>query len=605
MATAPLLTASDLARTHGSLPLFEGISLSVEERDRVALIGPNGSGKSTLLRIFAGLEEPDRGEVRTRNGLRTAFVAQEDVFSGSLTVQETLIAELSATGASEHEILGQIAKTLGRCGFYDPDVAVATLSGGWKKRLSLARGLVTSPDLLLLDEPTNHLDIDSVLWLEDLLASAPFALLFVSHDRYFIERLARHVVDIDARHPRGFFTATGGYGDFLEARANHMASLESAASALAGKVRREIAWLRQGAKARTTKSKSRIARAGELIEELASVNLEEGRPSLEFAGTARKTKELVKVEGVSKGFESGPLFTDVTLTLGPGVRLGIVGGNGSGKTTFVRMLLGEIEPDSGRVTRAPNLRVSFFDQARRGLDRSLTLKRALCPDGDSVLWNGRLVHVAGWAARFLFRTDQLSLPVGSLSGGEQSRLLLANLMREPADILFFDEPTNDLDIATLEVLEESFSEYPGTIVLVTHDRYLLDRTATRVLGVGGEAAGLYASYGQWNDARKAARPRSAGSASPSRISTLAPRAPRKLSFTEQRELDGIEARIAASEGCLEAIQVELQAPAVVSDGQRLLDLCTQLAEEQAVSDSLYHRWQELEEKQRSFQEARV
>jgi ATP-binding cassette subfamily F protein uup len=605
---APLLVARGLSKHHGARSLFDDIDLAIEERDRLAVIGPNGAGKSTILRMLAGEEEPDRGSVHGRVGLRVATVHQQDRFDEGLTVGQTLELAARSGAVPEGERAAFVARTMGRCGFYEVDEPVATLSGGWRKRLSIARALVSSPDLLLLDEPTNHLDIDSIAWLEALLLASTFAVLFVSHDRAFIEALASRVLDIDARHPGGLFSAVGGYADFLEARANHLASLSQAAESLANQVRREIEWLRRGPAARTGKQKARIDRAHELIDELHAVPTGPGRAGIEFTGSGRATKELIRAEEVSKGYGGPPLFAGLSVTIGPAVRLGIVGGNGSGKTTFVRVLLGDLPPDRGTIRRAPALRVAFFDQARRALDPTVTLHKALCPDGDHVQWNGRPVHVAGWAARFLFRTDQLSLPVAALSGGEQSRVLLARLLRQPADILVFDEPTNDLDITTLEVLEESFLNYQGAIVLVTHDRYFLDRVATAIVGLGPDACGVYADRAQWARAREEARrTRAASKAAPgSGAAKLSPprdgpgtgkKAARKLSFAEQKELDGSEAAILASEEEAARIEAAIGAGA---DPKRMAGLCQQLADEHARTERLYQRWHELEEKRKDL-----
>jgi ATP-binding cassette subfamily F protein uup len=541
MGKAPLLSATELHKTFAVNPLFEGITISVEEGEKVALIGPNGSGKSTLLKIIAGFEDPDGGEIHRRRGLRMSYIAQDDRFDEHLSVTEVLHAALVATGLDEHELEGRIQIALGKSGFKDPAQKVAVLSGGWRKRLAIVRGLITEPDLLLIDEPTNHLDIEGVLWLEKMLLEGSFGLIFVSHDRYLIENLSERVFEINKRYPSGFFSASGGYADFLEAREAWLANMSQYKDSLANKARREVAWLRQGARARTTKSRARIAEAHRLVAEVQSINIDERRATLEFAASQRKTRELIKVEHASKSIEGRTLFDNLSFILSPGTRLGVVGSNGSGKTTFIRMLLGDTPPDRGRVIRANNLRLAFFDQARKQLDKNLRVKTALCPEGDSVVWNGRSMHVTAWAQRFLLTPEQLALPVSSLSGGEQARVLLAQIMVEQADIILFDEPTNDLDINTLEILEESFCEFAGAIVLVTHDRYMLDRTSTIVLGINGRESHLYGEYSQWEQAFQNRPKEAATKPSTPQSSTAKPRT--KLGYQEQRELDGIEARI--------------------------------------------------------------
>jgi len=605
MSSAPLLSAYELTKTFGTKALFTEISISLEEGEKVALIGPNGSGKSTLLRMIAGLEEADSGSVRAKKGLRSAYVAQMDVFDERLSIGKTLEDALVAVGYDQHEVAGKIGITCGRFGFLDKNILVGTLSGGWKKRLAIARGIIVEPELLLLDEPTNHLDIEGVIWLEEVLSKVNFAFLFVSHDRYFIESLAERVIEINRQYPKGFFTSEGAYGDFLEARSNFLIGLHQTKEALANKVRREVAWLRQGAKARTTKSKYRSEKALQMVEELKNFNLDEKKVALEFSASNRKSKDLIKLENVSKGFEDRKLFNNVTLTLSPGVRLGVVGPNGSGKTTFMRVLLGELKPDSGRVIMANNLRIAFFDQARKQLDESMSLKQTLCKEGDSVVFQGKSIHVAGWAERFLFSKDQLSLKVGSLSGGEQARVLLAQLMLQETDVVLFDEPTNDLDIKTLEVLEESFCDYPGAIVLITHDRYLLDRVANLVVGIEGEEAALYGSYEQWERARKLKRESQSNnnreSEKPEGAEIPGSKKRTKLSYQEQRELDGIEKTILQAEKLAELLQLECSSPNIISDPKALKDCCEKLSKQQKLVEALYERWQELEALKREIQ----
>ncbi len=611
MSLAPLISATELGKEFGTKQLFSGITISINQGERVALIGPNGSGKSTLLRMLAGIEDPDHGQVRARNGLRAAYVAQEDSFDMKLSVAETLEATLAATGhANNNDYLteGRIEELCGRSGFKDKHAKVATLSGGWRKRLAILRGLIVEPELLLLDEPTNHLDINAVLWLEDCLASYRAAILFVSHDRYFIERLATRVVEINPKYPRGFFSSQGGYADFLESREAFLVGLQQTRDRLANRVRREVEWLRQGARARTTKSKHRSAEAGRLVNELRGINLDEQQIGLQFAASGRKSRDLIKVENISKKFDERPLFKNVTLTLSPGMRLGIVGPNGSGKTTFLKTLLGQLEPDSGRVKSAKNLRIAFFDQARTQLNRVESLKTALCREGDAVIFNGRQIHVAGWAERFLFNRNQLTLPVGSLSGGEQARVLLARIMLEESDLLLFDEPTNDLDIRTLEVLEESFQEYPGAIVLITHDRYLLDRTATMVLGLGEVMGQLYSNYSQWEFAmqeqvQSKKMPNRKGGSSNNKAE--AQKEKTTLSYNEKRELETIEKDILKAEKMVSDLESEIVSERVLPDPMALKEFYEKLSLQQRRVEELYARWEELEEVKKQVKEAKA
>jgi ATP-binding cassette subfamily F protein uup len=586
-----LITCQAISRQFGSAPLFEDLTLAVHEGERHGLVGPNGAGKSTLLRILAGLDTPDAGTVSLKRGARLAWVSQEPEFPPESTVRGVLEAAAADAVA---------AKTfLGQAGFRDPEARAGTLSGGWRKRLAIAAALAARPELLLLDEPTNHLDIAGIEWLEDLLASASFAVVAVSHDRYFLENIATHMMELNRAFPGGLFRAEGNYSAFLEKREQFLEAQARARESLAAKVRREVEWLRRGAKARTRKAKARVESAQAMIRELqqSAARSAEETARIDFSATDRKTKKLVEVEDAGLELGGRTLFSDLRLVLSPGRRLGVAGPNGSGKTSFLRLLLGEFAPSRGRIVRAPGLRTVYFEQHRRQVDPALPLRRALAPEGDTVLYLGRPVHVNGWAKRFLFREEQLVQPVSSLSGGERARLHLARLMLEPADVLLLDEPTNDLDILTLEVLEESLLEFPGAVVLVTHDRYLMDRVANGVLGLDGEGGcGLFADLDQWEDwldGRQRARQPRPAAAQPR---TESAPARKRLSYLEQREYEQIEQRIAEAEARLAAAQQDLQAPETVSDPRRLEAAWQAMRVAQDEVDRLYSRWQELEEK---------
>ncbi len=610
-----LLQVQGLSKAFGAQQLFTDIQFSVEPGDRVGLIGPNGSGKSTLLKIICSLEQPDSGGFTLQKGSRIGYLAQEDRFDDDKSLYANLLLAGAELGLKESELYTRIHTLLSRAEFSDPEEKAKLLSGGWRKRLALCRALLPTPDLLVLDEPTNHLDISGILWLEKLLSAnwpdSPAACILVSHDRRFLESTANRVVELSAVYPQGSLQIQGTYSDFVETRAEYLLQRQQLEERLANKMRRETEWLRRGPKARSTKAKYRIDSAANLQDELDEVqsrNRALSQAGIRFDGTERKTKKLLEASGLAKSYEGRQLFSGLDLLLSPGLRLGLAGNNGCGKSTLMRILAAsaqknpEILPDCGTIRLAENLRVVTFDQRREQLDTSQSLRRALAPDGDSVLFQNRSVHVAGWAKRFLFRPDQLETPVSRLSGGEQARILLARLMLQPADILLLDEPTNDLDIPALDVLEESLSEFPGALVLVTHDRYLLDRLCTHILGFDGEGETAYfADCEQWLDwlQKKAAEKDQAAraAAAPAAKPTAAAKAkPGKLSYMEQREYDQMEERILTAEAELEALQTRMADPAFAADAAQLEE-CWQRQQRLTVTvEELYQRWSELEER---------
>lgn len=551
---ALLLSCQSLTKAYGARPLFASISMGLSDTERMGLIGPNGAGKSTLLKIWAGLETPDSGTVAPRRGLRVAYLSQEDTFPEGATVESVLTEALSGEPLDETEREVRIEVALSRVGFARRDEAAQTLSGGWRKRLALARALVQDAELLLIDEPTNHLDLEGVLWLEKLLQDAPFAFVVISHDRVFLENVSRRVVELNPQYAEGYLSINGGYSDFLSAREEYLSAQATRQAALTTQVKREIEWLRRGPQARTTKAQSRIQQAGEMMGELAELKFRSSQgktAGVDFTSSGRQTRVLLAAKGIGKSLGGNQLFDGLDLTLSPGVRLGLIGPNGSGKTTLIRLLTGELEPDTGTIKRADGLRVVWFDQNRAQLDKSLTLREALSPNSETVIYRGNPQHVSGWAKRFLFTPEQLPVPLRYLSGGEQARILIAQLMLQPADVLVLDEPTNDLDIPTLEVLEESLSSFPGALVLVTHDRYLLDRLSTDLLALDGQGGTrFFVGLDQWEAAQTPSPAPVAKSAVKSAVKSAAPKPAlpaSRLTTAERRELGQIEAKIEAAE----------------------------------------------------------
>jgi ABC transport system ATP-binding/permease protein len=602
----PIISAQGLSKRYGAAPLFKNISFTVSEGDRIGVIGPNGSGKSTLLEMLCGKTKPDSGDVAVRKGTRLSYVKQISEFTLGTTILKVIEGALDRVSMPQSERAARSAETLGRAGFTDLEIPAATLSGGWRKRLAIAEALVQNPDILLLDEPTNHLDLAGIEWLEKLLQRAAFASVVVSHDRYFLENVTNEMVEIDRAYEDGALRVKGNYSTFLEAKEEYLHAQRNRQEALENRVHTEIEWLRRGPKARTSKAKDRIDKAHKMIGDLAEMKARTGvsTAQIDFSATNRQTKQLIELNGVTGAGGDRVLFENLNFTVTSGMRVGLVGPNGSGKTTLLRLLRGDLQPVAGKIRKAEPLRMVYFDQNRE-LDPDLLLRRALAPDSDAVIYQDQVIHVASWAARFLFTGEDLNRRVGKLSGGERARVLIAQLMLQPADVLLLDEPTNDLDIPTLEILEESLLEFRGALVLVTHDRYMLDRVSTIVLGFDGlggiERFADYSQWDVWQESRQEESDKANLSEPVVRSRTATDRGPllagkKKLSYKEARELESIEQRIAEAEQELHARQAALQDSAIMSDGPRLHNASLQLDEARKTVDKLYARWAELDHK---------
>jgi ATP-binding cassette subfamily F protein uup len=605
----PILNAQGVSKRFGATPLFQDISFAVNEGDRIGLIGPNGAGKSTLLAVLAGEIEPDTGEVSVRKRARVGYVKQVSEYAKGATVRGVLEAALDNANVPQNEHEQRLRETLGRAGFADDgadtsirmDAEAASLSGGWRKRLAIAEAMVSQPDVLLLDEPTNHLDLEGIEWLEGVLRAARFACVVVTHDRYFLENVASEVVELSRVYAEGVLRVRGTYSKFLEGRELYMEAQTKMAEGLRNRVKTEIEWLRRGPKARATKAKARIDNAHGLIGKLAEVDsrMRTASAGIEFVATDRQTKRLIELEDVAIELGGREIVGGVNFGLTNGMKLGLVGPNGSGKTTILRAMSGEIPASKGKVKRANSLRVVYFSQMRE-LDASLTLRRALAPDSDSVVYQDRIVHVASYAAKFLFSGDQLNQPVERLSGGERARVLIARLMLQPADVLMLDEPTNDLDIPTLEILEESLLEFKGALVLVTHDRYMLDRVSNVVLGLDGKGhAKVFADYAQWEDWKgeeQGFAQNQQSKANSEQKSSSTGNTKKKLSYLEQREFNGIEAKVDAADARMAAAHDRLEDPSVTSDAEKLTAALAEMEAAQLEHDAVYERWAELTEK---------
>jgi len=596
-----LVSCQTISKSYSSRPLFTDISFGIEERERIGLIGPNGAGKSTLLKILAGLVEPDGGSVVARRQLRISFLTQEQTYPAQSTVAEIVAAAAAEVEFEEHERAASVDSTLADIGFPDRNARAGTLSGGWRKRLAIACVLVQQPELLFMDEPTNHLDLEGILWLEGILKKANFAYLVISHDRAFLESVANRVIELNPTYPQGFLSVKGNYSQFLEAKDQQVEAQVHQQQALASKVRREIAWLQRGARARQTKARGRIKDAGELMEQLAEVKQRNSLTSpveIGFDASGRKTKELLSLKSISKSVGERTLLSDFELVISPGTKLGIAGRNGTGKTTLLRIIAGDLQPDSGIIKRADDLKVVWFDQTREQLDQTKTLKDSLSHQGESVTYRGRSMHIASWAKKFLFKPDQLNMPISYLSGGEQARILIANLMLKTADILILDEPTNDLDIPSLEVLEESLEDFPGAVILVTHDRMMLDSVSKYILALDGKGkAEFFVDYEQYEQvAEEFSSQEEVKPTKQEKVSKPASKVRSGLSTAEARELERLPDKIEKKEASLQLIQADMNKPEISSNYAKLQELMKQQEQTQKELDQLFKSWEELEAK---------
>ncbi len=592
-----LLSCQHLGKSYGTRVLFEELSLSIFSSDRVGMIGPNGSGKSTLLKILSGKERSESGIVSTKKELKIGYLPQSCDFPDS-SLQKILMQVLEQDKETPDYEKERLVETwLSKLGFKDSQVSAAHLSGGWKKRLGLTCELILNPDLLLLDEPTNHLDLEGILWLEKFLSREAPTYLLVSHDRIFLQNTTNRIIEINPVYPKGLFAIDGSYANFLEKKGLFLEGQIEQERSLASKARRELEWLRQSPKARTSKSKSRVEDAHELMSHLSQVQKRNTikTAEIEFAASERETRKLLVAKSLSKALGERQLFRQLDFTLSPGTRMGLMGPNGSGKTTLLRLMAGEIMPDQGTIKRADPLQIVYFDQHRQQLSPDISLRQALSPRGDFVTFRGQQIHVNGWCKRFLFSPDILDMPIGKLSGGERARISIAHLMLQPADLLLLDEPTNDLDIPTLETLEENLVDFPGAVVLITHDRCMLERICTCLLALGDpESNEVFVDYHQWEASYKTTSTPEKSKEKTEKPSTTKP----KLSYLEKKEWDEIILKISAVEEEIQQLNRSLEDPTIATNPQRLTEVCAIVALAENKLEQLFIRWEELDKKQR-------
>jgi ATP-binding cassette subfamily F protein uup len=602
-----LVSLEGVSIAFGHLPLLDSIALRVEPRERIAVIGRNGTGKSTLLKILDGSIQPDSGTVWLEPGLRIARLEQDVPFATDRSV-----AEVVADGHTHHTVADEEWRTQHDVDFVlsrlnlDGEAIVDTLSGGWRRRVLLARALVGQPNLLLLDEPTNHLDIDAITWLEDFLASYRGAVAFVTHDRAFLQRVATRIVELD----RGRLTSwPGDYATYLRRKDEALAAEAADRKRFDDKLAEEEVWVRQGIKARRTRNEGRVKALEAMRAERMQRRQEIGQVRLEstVAGArAEQSGKLVfELDRVSKSYGGTPVVRDFSARVMRGDRVGLIGPNGAGKTTLLKMLLEELQPDAGEMRRGANVEIAYYDQQGEQLDPERTVFATLGDGNDTVTINGRTRHVNAYMADFLFPLDRANSPVKALSGGERNRLLLARVFTKPANVLVLDEPTNDLDIETLELLEEQLAEWPGTLLLVSHDRALLDNVVTTTFAFEGDGQvhEYVGGYGDWVRQRRTPAAPRARKAPPSSQRTREARgattavAAKKLSYKERRELDELPTRIEALEAEEQQLNARVASAGFYKEGAEAI--AATMARLEAIATELgatYARWHELEER---------
>ncbi|MBU0970463.1 MAG: ABC-F family ATP-binding cassette domain-containing protein [Proteobacteria bacterium] len=596
-----LFSLNQVSKAYGDDTLFCDLTVDFKAKEQLGLIGMNGSGKSTLLKLINGMTAPDEGELIVRQNDRFVYLAQEDTFDPEKSIETILYDSIKDQPIDDKERHRRVNQALGKGNFPDTRLRAKHLSGGWTKRLAITRALCMKPDLLLLDEPTNHLDITGILWLEKILKTALFSFIVVSHDRTFLENVCANIMEIGKYYEQGYFKIQGQYIQFEKEREKFLAAQLKKQSSLASKMRREEEWLHQGAKARSTKAKYRIDQAEQLRAQLSSLkdrNRQTAKVGLDFSATGRQTRKLLQAHNLKKSFQGKQLFSNLTFELGPGVCLGVVGENGSGKSTLLSVLKKTIEPDEGTVKWAENLRISIFDQNRTQLNPEMPLREALNPaGGDSVNYKDRSVHVVTWAKRFLFMPDQLDMPIKRLSGGEKARIILANLMLEPCDVLLLDEPTNDLDILSLEVLEQSIREFAGAVIIVSHDRYLMDRVCHKILYLDPNMdTRFYKDFSQILASREASLEPAKTGAQKTETKKKASKGKLSFSYKDKYELEHIEENILEAEAQVLTLTQRIQDPDVIKDTSLMTDICSQLERAESMVQALYTRWEILEDK---------
>ncbi|HPI40990.1 MAG TPA: ABC-F family ATP-binding cassette domain-containing protein [Pseudobdellovibrionaceae bacterium] len=610
-----ILSVQNLSKSFAGRLLFSGVSFGIDEGDRIGLVGPNGAGKSTLLKILAQELKSDEGTVVSKRGLKIGYLPQNPSFQKGETIFSALLKKSKDPDHDFAKAYEWMAKL--ELSKFGEDFLATDLSGGWQKRLALGAELLVEPDLLLLDEPTNHLDVHQILWLENYLSEAPFALLTITHDRLFLQRVSNQIMDLDPKNPDFLFSMKGEYADYLENKESLLAAQQEKEKVLKNTYRRELEWLRRGAQARQTKQKARIERTGDLKENV-SETIERNRnqkAGIHFGDLGRSPKKLLEITDLKIQYGEKVLFENFSFLVTPQTRLALLGDNGVGKSSLIRAIMGEEVPKEGKINKADGLQIAYFEQNRQTLDPQKSLLRNLVSDGDYVDCRGEYIFAKSYLERFLFKPQQMDVPVKQLSGGEQSRLRIAQLMLQKAQVLILDEPTNDLDVQTLTVLEEALNNFNGAVILVTHDRFFMDQVAQDILSFTPDNNGLsrldlFKGYLQWEnwdrefqknkDQKQSKVIKNMEFSSGTDVSMPSSDSVKsiRLSNKEKYELENIESNIQKQEAELEKLKSDLADPLMSTQVQKVIELSEKISKNQTQLDQMYERWAFLEKRQK-------
>lgn len=591
-----LVSCQSLSHSFGGRTLFENISFGVSEKDKIGLIGPNGVGKSTLLKIMLKKIKPDKGDVIHRTGIRFGYLEQQPEFDNSKSWMENILA-VTDDYAHAFEWISKL-----NLSEVDGDRKFSEFSGGMQKRMALARELAKNPDFLFLDEPTNHLDVDSIIWLEDFLSEQNLSFLMITHDRLFLERTCTQILDLDKKNPNYLLNSKTDFATHLE---NKIMLFEQQKSTLEKKkntLTRETEWLRRGAQARQTKQKARQQGHAVLSDEVKDLKAKVNIKDIEFDfGEQKGPKKLVEFSHVDFSYGDHKIWTDFNFIISNKTRLGILGVNGSGKSTLLKLITGELQPDKGQVKITENIKISYFEQSKDTIKPQVSLLKNICPQGDYVNFQGEFIYAKSYLERFGFAYEQMDLVAEKLSGGEKSRLRLAQLMLIEAQVLLLDEPTNDLDLETLMSLEQSLESFPGAVILVSHDRYFMDRVSSQILSINKQKYEFFSDYFQWESWYSRQVLANESIPEPNTVSTAdmdSKKAAKKkgLGYKEEIEFQNMETTIHEKESQLHNLQNQVSMPEVQSDSQKVLEIYKNIESLQKQVEQLYERWSHLETK---------